>query len=223
MPVVTAVLQEIIMEALSSYPTLFALCIFIGFPVPFPEDIVVMTAGTQVGEGSLRFVPTAIACGLGMYIRDVNAFMVAHHYRDVLVKNRRVRKFLGERTIQRWERIFDKYGALGIFLIRFAVGTRVKLLFIAAALGVRRRTFLLYDFLGMLIVAPLLVWLGLRFGNPVIEGVKRAGPIFTAAVAVAIAALLWFQWRRRKAEDAAFEASLVEESGDGLDLEGNGD
>ena len=211
------------MEALSSYPTLFALCIFVGFPIPFPEDIIVMTAGTQIGEGHLHFVPTVLVCGLGMYIRDVNAFMVAHHYRDVLVQNRRVRKFLGEKTIQRWERIFDKYGGLGIFLIRFAVGTRVKLLFVAAALGVRRRTFLLFDFLGMLIVAPLLVWLGHRFGDPVIEGVKTAGPFVTGAIATTLIGLLWLHWRRRKAEEAALTASLVEEAGDGLDLEGDGD
>ena len=216
-------LQEIVTEALSSYPTLFALCIFVGFPVPFPEDIIVMTAGTNVGEGTLKFVPTAIACGLGMYIRDVNAFMFAHHYRDVLIGNRRVRNFLGERTIRRWEVIFDRYGGLGIFLIRFAVGTRVKLLFIAAALGVKRRTFLLYDFLGMLIVAPLLVWLGLRFGEPVIDAVKTAGPVFTGILVAAIILLLWLHWRRRRAEAAEFEASLVEEGGDGLDLEGDGD
>jgi membrane protein DedA with SNARE-associated domain len=223
MPVVSTVLQEIVISALSSYPTLFALCIFIGFPIPFPEDIIVMTAGTQVGEGALRFLPTTLACGFGMYIRDVNAFMVAHRYREVLIKNPRVLKFLGERTIRRWERVFDKYGGLGIFMIRFAVGTRVKLLFIAAALGVRRRTFLLFDFLGMLVVAPLLVWLGIRFGDPLIEGVKKAGPVLTASLLAVIVALVWFQLKRRKAEDAAFEASLVEESRDSLDLESDGD
>lgn len=211
------------MEALSSYPTLFALCIFVGFPVPFPEDIIVMTAGTNVAQGNLNFLPTAIACGAGMYIRDMNAFLVAHHYRDVLVENQHVRKFLGEKTIRRWERVFGRYGALGIFMIRFAIGSRVKLLFIAAALGVRRRTFFLFDFLGMLVVAPLLVWLGFRFGDPVIDAVTSAGPWLTATIFAVIVGYILFRMALRRVHAKRLSGLLVEEGGDGLDLDGDGD
>ncbi|MFT6396334.1 MAG: membrane protein DedA with SNARE-associated domain [Bradymonadia bacterium] len=211
------------MEALSSYPTLFALCIFVGFPVPFPEDIIVMTAGTNVASGQLQFLPTALACGAGMYIRDINAFLVAHHYRDVLVENQHVRKFLGEKTIRRWERVFGRYGALGIFLIRFAIGSRVKLLFIAAALGVRRRTFFIFDFLGMLVVSPLLVWLGYRFGDPVIEGVTSAGPWFTATIIAVIVGYILFKIGLRRMHSKRIAGLLVEEGGDCLEFESDGD
>ncbi len=216
-------MQELVLEALSSYPTLFALCIFVGFPVPFPEDIIVMTAGTRVASEDLSFLPTALACGAGMYIRDMNAFLVAHHYRDVLVENQRVRRFLGEKTIRRWERVFGRYGALGIFIIRFAVGSRVKLLFIAAALGVRRRTFFLYDFLGMLIVSPLLVWLGFRFGDPVIDGVKAAGPWFTATIIAVIVGYILFRMTLKRVHQRRVSGLLVEEGGDEFELHGDGD
>lgn len=199
-------LPEIIVEALSSYHTLFVICIFVGFPIPFPEDILVMTAGTLVASGELEFVPTAIACGCGMFLRDLNAFLFARRFSYWLLNQPRVRAFVGEKNILRWSRIFVRRGGLGIFLVRFAVGTRVKLLFIAAALGVSRRTFVIFDILGMFFVSPILVWLGYRFGQPLIDGLTRAmaysGPIISVALVAGVAWVV-MRWHRRRSEDSS--------------------
>lgn len=199
-------LPEALEHALTSPWKLFFICMFTGFPVPFPEDIIVMTVGTLVASGHIEFWEAALACGAGMFIRDLNAFLVAHRFSDWLMKQDRVRAFVGEKNIERWSHIFERNGGLGIFLVRFAVGTRVKLLFIAAALGVRRRTFIIADLLGMCIVAPLLLWLGYRFGEPLIQGVKQAmaysGPIVTIAL-IAVGLWVYLRWRRVRAADAA--------------------
>ncbi len=196
-------LPEFLEQALTSPWKLFFICMFTGFPVPFPEDIIVMTVGTLVAAGQIEFHEALIACSAGMFMRDLNAFLVAHTFSDWLIKQERVRAFVGEKTIERWTGIFERYGGLGIFLVRFAVGTRVKLLFIAATLGVKRRTFIIADLLGMVFVAPLLLWLGYRFGEPLIAGMKTAmaysGPIITVLLLI----LLAFAVRRWRARPAA--------------------
>jgi membrane protein DedA with SNARE-associated domain len=191
---------DFVIEALTSYPTLFILCVFVGFPVPFPEDILVMTAGTLVAEGKLEFWKAALTCGAGMFIRDLNSFLVARRFSSWLIKKPRVRRFVGERNIERWSHLFETRGGLGIFLVRFAVGTRVKLFFVAAAFGVRTRTFIIADLLGMCIVSPLLLWLGYKFGQPIVDGLTRAlafsGPI-VSLVLIAAFVLLMLRWRRK--------------------------
>ncbi|MCB9506355.1 MAG: VTT domain-containing protein [Myxococcales bacterium] len=193
------ILPPYISEWLSSYPTLFLLCVICGFPVPFPEDIIVMTVGTLVARGELEFGPTALVCGSAMFIRDLNAFLFAKTFSHWLVERPRVRAMLGERNIERWSHIFEKRGGAGVFFVRFAVGTRVKLLFIAAALGVPTRTFVIADILGMVIVTPLLLWLGASFGEPLINGIVHAirisGPFVTLAIVVAVA-LVYRAWKR---------------------------
>ena len=70
-------LPEFVTDALSSYPTLFFICLICSFPIPFPEDIVVITVGTLVAEGELEFWPAVIVCGTAMFLRDINAFLFA--------------------------------------------------------------------------------------------------------------------------------------------------
>lgn len=205
-------LPEALEHALTSPWKLFFICMFTGFPVPFPEDIIVMTVGTLVAAGHIEFWEAALACGAGMFIRDLNAFLVAHRFSDWLMKQDRVRAFVGEKNIERWSKIFERNGWLGIFLVRFAVGTRVKLLFVAAALGVRRRTFIIADLVGMCIVAPLLLWLGYRFGEPLIQGVKRAmaysGPIVTVAL-IAVGLWAYFRWRSSRVVESVEPAEAL--------------
>lgn len=200
--------QGFVLDALTSYHKLFVICIFVGFPVPFPEDIIVMTVGTLVAAGELDPIPATLACGAGMFVRDLNAFLFARRFSHWMLNKPRVRRLIGEKNILRWSRLFATRGALGIFMVRFAVGTRVKLFFIAAALGVRVRTFVIFDLLGMCIVAPLLVWLGYRFGQPMIDGVERAmaysGPLITAVVLVLFAVVM-VRWRRSTSNDESDE------------------
>lgn len=197
-------LPEVIEHALTSPWKLFFICMFTGFPVPFPEDIIVMTVGTLVAAGQIDFASAVIACGAGMFVRDLNAFLVATALSDWLLKQKRIRSFVGEKNIERWSKIFERHGGLGIFLVRFAVGTRVKLLFIAAAFGVRRRTFIIADLIGMCFAAPLLLWLGYRFGPPLIAGMKQAmaysGPIVTALLLL-IVLFIYLRWRRTVVPD----------------------
>jgi len=190
------VLPEFVTDALSSYPTLFFICLICSFPIPFPEDIVVITVGTLVAEGELEFWPAVIVCGTAMFLRDINAFLFARRFSQWILDKPKVRAFVGEKNIERWSRIFERNGALGIFLVRFAVGSRVKLLFLAASMGVRRRTMMVADFLGMCIVAPLLVWIGYRYGTPAIDAMTTALVTFGPLLSLAFLGLLvWFGWR----------------------------
>ncbi len=192
-------MPDLIVTWLSSYPTLFVVCVLCGLLVPFPEDIVVMTVGTLVADDVLKFGPAALITGAGMFLRDLIAFVVWRKFGLWLLGRPRVVRFFGASSLLRWRRWFARRGAFGIFLVRFAVGFRVKLFAIAATMGVRTRTFVIMDLLGMVIVAPLLVYLGFRFGDPAVESFRRiikvCGPTTTALIAVLIVALII--WRRR--------------------------
>lgn len=204
--------MELITAWVSDYPTLFMCCVFCGLLVPFPEDVIVILAGTRVAAGDLAFGPAALVTGVGMLLRDLIAFTLAKRFSTYLLAKPRVMHFLGRRNVERWERIFAKNGGWGIFLIRFAVGTRVKLLVIAAMLGVRKRTMAVADALGMVIVAPLLLWIGSHYGPDILDGLRRfvktLGLAGTGLLAAFVVAFVVWRNRRVREEDAA-EAALA--------------
>jgi membrane-associated protein len=93
------------------------------------------------------------------------------------------------------DRLFEKYGAVTVFLARFIFGMRVLASLLAGALRMPWRKFAVYNFLGATVWVSAICGAGYLFGghrNQLVHVLKR----FDLAVAVVVAAGALWWWRR---------------------------
>jgi len=125
-----------------------------------------------------------------------------------LLRLRWMRYLVTKKRLASFDRWFRRRGDAVILIARFLAALRMVAFFTAGTMKMRWRRFLLLDGLGILLMVPLLVWLGLRsagFIDEMIATVTRVergilwGTIGGSAVLV-----LWFWlWRRRRSRRLA--------------------
>ena len=82
-----------------------------------------------------------------------------------ILRFKKVRKMLPERRRKKLQRLFANHGAKIVFAGRFAAMLRAPLFITAGLSGVRPRTFLTYNGLAALISVPLIIAVGIYFGE----------------------------------------------------------
>jgi len=110
-----------------------------------------------------------------------------------------------DRTIERGERLFERYGSVTIFFARFIFGMRIIAGPLAGVLRMPWKKFLLFNFLGASVWVSVISLVGYFFGSRwerLIHWMKRFN-IAIAVVAVLALALAW--WRHRKRTGASEE------------------
>ena len=108
---------------------------------------------------------------------------------------------------------FRKYGALTLFVARFIPGLRAATFLVAGVSRFGAARFAIADGLGALISAPLLTWLGFRFGVVVLKDVKEASRWILLGAAVLILVLMARKMIRRRRR---VEAGIPEVAADML-------
>jgi membrane protein DedA with SNARE-associated domain len=106
-------------------------------------------------------------------------------------------------SIERGERLFDRYGPATVFLARFLFGMRVLASLLAGALHMPWRKFVLYNFLGAALWVTAICSAGYLFGGHwgrLIHDLKRFDLV---VLVVVVAAALFFWWRRRSRPDVS--------------------
>lgn len=151
------------MEPYAGPAALFIACVASGIVVPMPEDVSILVAGWQVGDGHLDPGPTAAAAYLGTLGRDALAYTAGRVVGERLDESRFARR-LGLGRLSRLRARYEARAERLLFLARFAIGVRSLLYFVSGTLGVPARRFLVTDGLGLLLTTPLLLWLGARYG-----------------------------------------------------------
>lgn len=187
-----------LISRLSDAPTLFGLLLITGIILPFPEDVIMMTAGVLVGRGELSWVEALAACSAGLTGRNLLSYAISLRFGRWLLSLPRVVRFVGPDRLARWFLRFERRAASASFIAAWLSGARVKLILVAGAMAVPARTFVLWNTLGSLMVAPVMVTLGYVFGEPLIEAFEeafRAGGVVLTVVAV-VAVVGWLAWRR---------------------------
>jgi len=109
-------------------------------------------------------------------------------------------------TIERGERLFERYGSVTIFFARFIFGVRIIAGPLAGVLRMPWKKFLLFNFLGASAWVSVISLVGYFFGSQwdrLIHWMKRFN-IAIAVVAVLVFVLGWW-WRLRKRTDAGEE------------------
>jgi membrane protein DedA with SNARE-associated domain len=167
-----------------------------GLPLP-GETILVLASFLAYSEHELQ-LPWIIVVGtVASTAGGELGFALGRHGGRPLIERYRHIFYVRIESVERGERLFEKYGAATVFLARFLFGMRVLASLLAGALRMPGRRFVLFNFLGAAVWVTAICIAGYLFGGhwgQLAHYLRR----FDLAVAVAVvaAALAWW-WRRR--------------------------
>jgi membrane protein DedA with SNARE-associated domain len=151
------------------------------------EDLTCIATGALVAQGKLDFLPGTMACLLGIYAGDLLLFLGGRFARWPVLR------FVPEEKIKRASDWISRRGLIVVFLSRFAPGLRLPTYVAAGLLKTPFRRFALYFLAAAAIWTPLLVGAAALLGAQL----PRAAFVPTAAIALAVGAILRFRVRRR--------------------------
>lgn len=196
-----------LVDTIITYPYVGVAVVFVlcGMGLPLPEEIVLIAGGYVCHQVPDRAsVPWMMVwCGGAILLGDAIPFVLGRIFGTRLLRLRYLRMLVTRRRLAKFDHWFRRRGDLVIFIARFLAGIRVVAFFTAGTMRMPWRRFLLLDGLGIVILAPPLIWLGYSGGefiDSVIETVQRAERsllITTLAVAVAFG-LYVLLWRRKR-------------------------
>jgi membrane protein DedA with SNARE-associated domain len=175
-----------------------------GVPVP-GETILLFASFLAYDEGSMR-LPFIIcigivACTLG---DNIGYWVGRRGGRPLLERYQKVFR-ISDASIERGERLFDRFGSVTIFFARFVFGMRIIAGPLAGVLRMRWSRFALFNFLGAAVWVTVISTIGYLFGehwNQLIRFVGRANLIFfVVALGLAGIALRRYFEREKRAKD----------------------
>ncbi len=196
-----------IVGAITEYPYVGVALVFLlcSIGVPLPEEIVLLAAGYVCA----RFPENAILhwmmlwCGGAILAGDLLPYVLGRVFGVRLLRLRWLRLLITKQRLASFDRWFRKRGDLVIFIARFLAGLRVVAFFTAGTMKMSWRRFLLLDGLGIVLIVPLLTWLGYHSATFIesmittVQKVERGMLWGSLGGCVLLAMLFWF-WRKRR-------------------------
>ncbi|MCB9880365.1 MAG: DedA family protein [Planctomycetes bacterium] len=187
---------------------LAGLLLLCGIGLPLPEELILVSAGYVAyrggltGEGHHPAGLMATAAG-AILVGDSIPYVLGRIFGPKLLRLRLVRSWISQEGLARFDRWFHRHGRLTIFVARFLPGIRVPAFFTAGSMNTSSLRFYLMDGLGVLVSAPLFVWLGYYFGADitlVVEWIQRAERtvLWSIVIGLVLTAAIYFFWYRRR-------------------------
>ena len=184
------------------YAGLFLILFLCGLGLPIPEELTLLSGGFFIHLGIVRFYPTLAVTFLGILGGDLAIYAIGKKWGPDLLNHQHLRKIITESRLEKGRQFFRDHGKKTIFIARFISGFRVPVFFAAGTMGIKLGRFLWLDFLGSLILIPLLILLGYYFGASIwwlAEVITRIDHLLRIlAILACVAALIFYLWLRRK-------------------------
>ena len=196
-----------------SYPAMMVLLVVAGFGAPLSEDVILVAGGLAANAGQGSLVLMSLTGWVGVVVGDSLLFRVGQKLGPRPANVRFLQRLVTPERVRWVSRHFARHGVLTIIAVRFCMGLRVPGFVTAGMSGMRYRRFLLVDGLAALLYAPLLVWLGWRFGEVALADAKATMKWIPLAVVATVAAL-WVarvirQRRQRRSTPEALRDALT--------------
>ena len=181
----------------------FLLC---GLGFPIPEEIVLLAAGFVCAKfpEKAQLLPMMGWCAGAIAVGDMIPFLLGRVFGVRLLRLRWLRYFINKRRLAMFDHWFRRRGDLVIVISRFMPGLRVVAFFTAGAMKMRWTRFLLLDGLGIVLIVPLMTWIGFSSAGFIeeafatVQKVERG--ILWGGVGLALVLAVWvWLWRRRRA------------------------
>jgi membrane protein DedA with SNARE-associated domain len=170
-----------------SYLAVFGLLLLCGVGVPLSEDVIILTGGALVSQTGGSLALMIATAWVGELTGDWLLYRIGRSLGRRALDSRRFARVLTPARVGVVERHFKERGAWTIFVARFLPGLRAPTFLISGMTGFPQRKFLFADAAAAAITAPLVTYLGFRFGMAVQKDLRRAGHILLGCVAVAVA------------------------------------
>jgi membrane protein DedA with SNARE-associated domain len=170
-----------------------------GLPVP-GETMLLLASFLAYSEHHLS-LPYIVLVGVcAATLGDNLGFLIGHYGGEPLLERyRKVPRVY--RTIERGQRLIQRYGSFAIFVARFIAGMRIIAGPLAGVLQMPWRKFAIFNFLGAALWVSVISGIGYLFGQHW-EELLRIMKGVNAAVLLAIvlvAAFFWWRQRRKSA------------------------
>jgi pimeloyl-ACP methyl ester carboxylesterase/membrane protein DedA with SNARE-associated domain len=187
---------------ISGFPWLLVLSL-IALATLISEDLTCIGAGLLVATARLGFVPATVACCIGIFVGDLNAFLAGRVFGRAVVARAPVKWVVTETQLQRASAWFRERGPAVILSSRFLPGTRVATFIAAGVLHTSFVTFALWLGLAALLWTPLLVGVSAIVGAPILDVFHRfrlwaiPAAMATAAIVLLVLRVIpkLFSWR----------------------------
>jgi membrane protein DedA with SNARE-associated domain len=170
--------------------------------VPLPgETILLLASFLAYSEHELR-LPWVIVVGtVASTLGGEFGFAVGRHGGRPLIERYRHLFSIRAETVERGDRLFERYGAATVFVARFLFGMRVLASLLAGALHMPWRKFAVFNFVGAAVWVSAICGAGYLFGGHwgrLAHDLRRFDLLVGIVV---VAAALWLWWRNRRERD----------------------
>jgi membrane protein DedA with SNARE-associated domain len=167
--------------------------------VPLPgETILVLASFLAYSEHELR-LPWVIVVGtVASTLGGEFGFALGRYGGRPLIERYRHIFAIRAETVERGDRLFERYGSGTVFVARFLFGMRVLASLLAGALHMRWQKFALFNFLGAAVWVTAICGTGYLFGGHwgrLAHDLRRFDLAFAVVV---VLGGLWLWWRSRK-------------------------
>lgn len=171
------------------------------FP-PSPSDSVLVFTGTLIPLGTVDFIPLLIIATLGSVVGFIIMFVLGYNFGHRVVESNRIR-FINQKSLEKPEEWFRKWGYYLIVANRFLSGTRAVISFFAGMSELSLSKTIILSAVSALVWNSILIYLGYIFADnyQVILGyIEQYGKIIFIVISVAIVLFLIkkFLWDKRK-------------------------
>jgi membrane-associated protein len=167
-----------------------------GLPVP-GETILLLASFLAYSERNLHLPTIIFVATIAAVIGDNLGYWIGHRGgRSLLERYQHVLR-LRSSTINRGERLFERYGPTTIFFARFIAGMRIVAGPLAGVLRMDWPKFALWNFLGAIVWVSVISGIGYFLGSNWDTLVRVVKHIHLSAIVIAGVVILFLWWRRR--------------------------
>jgi membrane-associated protein len=168
-----------------------------GLPVP-GETILLLASFLASSERTLALPTIIVVATIAAVTGDNLGYWIGHRGGRSLLERYQHLLRISPRTIERGERLFQRYGATTIFFARFIAGLRIVAGPLAGVLGMDWRKFVLWNFLGAMVWVSVIAAIGYFLGSNWDLLVRVVKHLHVSGIVLAAVAVLLLWWRRRR-------------------------
>lgn len=179
-----------------TYLGIYLILLVSGAGLPIPEEAVLISSGYLVHLGYAHLSIVIPVCLGGMISGDLVTYFIGRRAGPGLLRHPLLRWAMTEERLEKIRRYYTKYGQKTVFFSRYAAGIRQASYFMAGAMGVPLKDFLIMEVLAACSTGPLSVTIAYLLGghiDSVLEFFGRARIVVTAGVVIAL--IVFVLWR----------------------------
>lgn len=169
--------------------------------LPIPETAFIVAAGiVSQRMGLSLLVPLWSSC-LAVLLGDIALYYLARTIGRHILERTSIKRWMSGSIQQSVDALFERHGAMAIFVARFVTGVRFAVFALAGMRRMPLRRFLLWDGLAVFLTVPVFASLGFAFAASTEALNRRMSQANAIILLVLVLAVVGYaggvSWRRR--------------------------